>query len=69
MKTAIANRPADPDAKYPRLGQGLITGDLYVQHAPQDLWISLNTSEKREHFAGNLIEPIPVGTTVQLTQE
>ena len=69
MKTQITNKPEAPEAKYPRLGQGVITGDLYVQRGPKKLWLSLNTTETREHFDGNLIEPIPVGATVQFTQE
>ena len=69
MKTKITNKPDEPEAKYPRLGKGLIAGDMYFQTSPRALWINLNTAETREHFDGNLIEPIPVGTTVQFTQE
>ena len=69
MKTETLNIPDASNVKYPRLGRGTATGHMYVQTSKHSRWISLQVADVTEPYTSVMVEPLPVGTTVKLTQE
>ena len=69
MKIKTIKNTESRTSKYPRLGWGASTGNIYVQTGPNERWVNLAFSGVREHPDTAMIEPLPAGTTIQLTQE
>ena len=61
-----------PTTNYPRFGIGANTDTLYLQIAPDGLWVSLEPdyADRNCVCEGNAsITPLAIGTTVTFTQE
>lgn len=70
MKYEIKNKPVKNTESYPRLGLGEGSGKPFIQIEQGGDWFSLcNKVVRRIPERRALIEVLPVGSTITLTQE